>query len=163
MRKADNILGGDGLTNRRMNSAASMSSHCKNVWEHESNSLHNSDPESEPTSDADSLFEDGSRQRRNSSSQDSASDRGLEVCTHSHRLSRPKKYRRKSICRCRCQQYRIECAENHSYPMSRGGRGRGRGGRPNIPGYEYDPSLKLDSKPSELFPVSQKLSARATA
>lgn len=43
--------------------------------------------------------------------------------------------------------------------MSRGGRGRGRGGRLNIPGYDHDANLMLDSKPSELFPVSQKLLA----
>jgi len=42
--------------------------------------------------------------------------------------------------------------------MTRGGKGRGRGGRPNIPGYEYDPNLKLDSKPSELFPVGATVS-----
>jgi hypothetical protein len=124
----------------------------------ESSSLHDSDPENAPASDADSLFEDFSRQRRNSSSQSSTSDRDLEVCTHSHWQSKSKKYRRKNICRCRREQCRIECLDNNSYPMSRGGRGRGRGGRPNIPGYEYDPSLKLDSKPSELFPVSPTVS-----
>ena len=50
--------------------------------------------------------------------------------------------------------------------MSRGGRGggrgrggggwgsrRGRGGRPDVP-WSYDPDIKLDYKPSELFPVS---------
>jgi hypothetical protein len=31
---------------------------------------------------------------------------------------------------------------------------RFRGGKQKIPGVEYDSSLKLDNKPSELFPVS---------
>jgi hypothetical protein len=93
--------------------------------------------------------------------QESASDRELEVCTRSYWHTRTKKYCRNRICRCRCDQCSIECADNDSYPMSRGGRGRGRGGRPNITGYEYDPNLKLDSKPSELFPVGPTVSTLA--
>jgi hypothetical protein len=145
------------LPNRRTNSAAPMSTHSENVWGHGSRSLHNSDIGNAPACDADSLFEDFSNQRRNLSSQDSVSSRDSEVCTHRHWNARSKKYRRNRICRCQCEQCKIECAHNDSHPMSRGGRGRGRGGRPNIPGYDYDASLKLDSKPSELFPVRLRI------
>jgi hypothetical protein len=153
--------GGDVQTNRLSSSAAPMSTRYENVWGHESNPSHNCDPRDESAYDADFLFEDFSSQRRNSSSQGSASDRDLEVCTHSHWNARSKKYRRNRICRCQCEQCKIDCADNDSYPMSRGGRGRGRGSRPNIPGYDYDTSLTIDSKPSELFPVSRKISTRA--
>jgi hypothetical protein len=44
--------------------------------------------------------------------------------------------------------------------MPRGGWAGGRGGRLKIPGFEHDPKLKPDNKPSELFPVSTTLAVQ---